>query len=337
MLAEPPFSILDNFSKVDDAIDVNAEIADAILATGLASFGLPVSPTPDDPVRNWHGTANASDVNKAHSTIRQLYRDWSCEGAREQEVCYGPVLRALHNEFGDRTAQEEIKVLVPGAGLGRLVFQVCMNGFAAEGNEISYHQLMASSWVLNHTAGPKQHALYPFALHFSNLRSREQQLQKVLIPDVHPATALMEADPNAVGTMGMSAADFTVAYRSESNREAFHAVTTVFFIDTAPNLIRYIEAIHNCLKPNGIWVNVGPLLWHFEDGKSHNEQQPEGIGEPGNVELTEEEVLCLVERMGFTVETRPSQDGPECGYIQDPRSMLQNNYRPSVWTARKKQ
>ena len=196
---------------------------------------------------------------------------------------------------------------------------------------------MASSWVLNNTTGPKQHTLYPFALHFSNLHSREQQLQKVLIPDVHPGTALMEADPNAVGTMGMSAADFTVAYRSESNREAFHAVTTVFFIDTAPNLIRYVEAIHNCLKPNGIWVNVGPLLWHFEDGKSHNEQQPEGIAEPGNVELTEEEVLCLVERMGFTVEMRPSQDGPECGYIQDPRSMLQNKYRPSVWTARKKQ
>lgn len=345
MLAEPPFSILDHFSSVDDAIDMNADIADAILSVGLASFGLPAKPSADDPRTNWHGTANSSDVNKAHSTIRQFYRDWSAEGKRERDVCYGPVLRALSEEFADRQQRnraDEVKVLVPGAGLGRLVFDLCQEGYAAEGNEISYHQLIASNWILNHTAGPQQHTLHPFALHFSNLQSRKQQLRQVQIPDVHPGLAMMEVannpDPNVqFGTMSMSAADFVVLYKGESNREAFDAVATVFFIDTAPNLIRYIEAIHNCLKQNGVWINVGPLLWHFEEGKNHNEQQAEGIGEPGNVELTEEEVFCLVERMGFKLEKRtaPEERGM-CGYIQDPESMLQNLYRPSYWVARKK-
>lgn len=53
MLAEAPFNLLDNFNKVDDAIDANAELADAILKTGLESFGLSANPEEDDPTRNW--------------------------------------------------------------------------------------------------------------------------------------------------------------------------------------------------------------------------------------------------------------------------------------------
>ncbi|CEO59049.1 hypothetical protein PMG11_03738 [Penicillium brasilianum] len=348
MLSEPPFNILDTFNKVDDAIDTNAEIADAILAVGLESFGLPANPDKDDPNQNWHETATASDVNKAHSTIRQFYRDWSAEGRAERAVCYDPVLQDLHAEFQTRRdAGEEIRVLVPGAGLGRLVFEVCLAGYAAEGNEISYHQLLASSWILNHTAGPAAHPLHPFALHFSNLHSRAQQLRRVMIPDVHPGTAIQEvAQTQApIGSMSMSAADFVVLYMEPSNREAFDAVATVFFIDTAPNLIRYIEAIHHCLKPGGLWINVGPLLWHFEDGHPRSDggetgedkskgKDTSGIGEPGNVELSEDEVLCLVERLGFRVEARPGDRRP-CGYIQDGESMLQNLYQPSHWVARR--
>lgn len=340
MLAKSPFSILDHLNQVDDAIDTNAEIADAILAVGLESFGLSANPDQEDPTQNWHNTATSNDVNKAHSTIRQFYRDWSAEGQAERQACYKPVLQDLQTEFQSRRdAGEEIRVLVPGAGLGRLVFDVCMAGFAVEGNEISYHQLLASSWVLNHTRGVQHHALHPFALHFSNVRSRAQQLRKVMIPDVHPGTAIAEAqsgDLSVLGSMSMSAADFVVLYTQPSNHHAFHAVATVFFIDTAPNLIRYIDAIHHCLKPGGLWINVGPLLWHFEDShprKDGDDGSP-GIGEPGNVELTEEEVLLLVERMGFRLEKGPG-DRQSCGYIQDEESMLQNLYYPSHWAARK--
>ncbi|KAL2824110.1 N2227-like protein-domain-containing protein [Aspergillus cavernicola] len=347
MLAEPPFSILENFNKVDDAIDKNADIANAILSTGLSSFGIPALPDIENTRLMWHDYATSSDVNKAHSTIRQFYRDWSAEGKAEREACYTPVLQALEKEFPKRRdLEEDIRVLVPGAGLGRSVFEICRAGFAAEGNEISYHQLLASSWVLNHTSGPKHHELYPFALHFSNLLSREQQLRKVMIPDVHPGATMLAAQaiPEAsFGAMSMSAADFVVLYNSPEQKDTFDAVATIFFIDTAPNLIRYIEAIRHCLKPNGIWINVGPLLWHFEAGqeRSHHEDsdngQNKGIGEPGSVELTEEEVFYLIECMGFKIEKRQSvEERAECGYIQDPDSMLQPLYRPSHWIARKR-
>lgn len=42
------------------------------------------------------------------------------------------------------------KVLVPGAGLGRLVLEICACGYAAEGNEFSYQMLFVSNYMLNH-------------------------------------------------------------------------------------------------------------------------------------------------------------------------------------------
>ncbi|KAF3900091.1 Carnosine N-methyltransferase [Trichophyton interdigitale] len=402
-LAAPPFNLLETFSKVDDAIDANAEVAEAILDSALEAFQLPRHPQAEDSAKeghgrdvSWHDTATSSDVSKANSTIRQLYRDWSEGGAVERETCYGPVMRDLQGEFGENPAQGT-RVLIPGAGLGRLVFDVAMAGFEAEGNEISYHQLVTSSWVLNRTKRKEECAIYPFVLHFSNLRTREQQFKKVLVPDVHPGSAVRGYEVDAegsegsqketkkmTGSMSMTAADFLLLYNEESNREAFHAVATVFFIDTAPNLIRYIQTVHHCLRPGGIWSNVGPLLWHFEDrpapsattaatdggkvtedaaasahapgdddlereynhGHSHNHShshshqgrghsQGEGIADPGVVELSQDEVLALIEKMGFALE-KAEEDIGGCGYIQDPDSMLFNMYKPVHWVVRKK-
>ncbi len=63
----------------------------------------------------------------------------------------------------------------------------------------------------------------------------------------------------------MSASDFLLLYGDAAHQETFDAVATVFFLDTAPNIIRYIEAIHNCLRHGGLLINMGPLLWHFEN------------------------------------------------------------------------
>lgn len=59
-----------------------------------------------------------------------------------------------------------------------------------------------------------------------------------------------------------------------------------------------------------------------------------GIADPGSVELTDDEVMALVEKLGFTIEKRVS--GITAPYIQDPESMLQNTYKASHWVARKK-
>ena len=365
MLAAPPFNLLSKFDQVDDAIDANAEIASEMLSTALLSFGIdqPKSATDLETPESsssggadgeaqkligWRDTAKPSDIDKVRSTIRQLYRDWSHEGSAERKVCYDPVIRDVVKAFWHSPCKNDVKILVPGAGLGRLVFELCRRGYTVQGNEISYHQLIASNWVLNHTTRGQQFDLYPFALEFSNVVSREHQFKKVKVPDVHPESVLEDvfgyATANAADRMSMTAADFVVVYGDEEHKDMFNAVVTVYFIDTAPNLIRYIETIRNCLQVGGLWVNLGPLLWHFADrapSEEHHSERAEGprekigIEEPGAFELTDEEVLILIERMGFDIEKREISNGG-AGYIQNPESMLQNIYRTSHWIAKKR-
>lgn len=43
----------------------------------------------------------------------------------------------------------------------------------------------------------------------------------------------------------------------------WNCVATCFFIDCAPNVIEFIESIYNILQPGGVWINLGPLLYHY--------------------------------------------------------------------------
>ena len=177
-----------------------------------------------------------------------------------------------------------------------------------------------------------------------------------------------------MGEMGMAAGDFVTSFgpRDADSAGAYDGVVSAYFIDTAPNLIRYIETIRHCLRPGGVWVNVGPLLWHFdgrghqrsgedgaeEDGAGaaelekemdrkrrkaqHMAREDAGIGEPGSFELSNEEVLLLVESYGFEIlchEILPADfvgEGSGGSYIQDRQSMMQSRYQNAHWVARKR-
>lgn len=39
--------------------------------------------------------------------------------------------------------------------------------------------------------------------------------------------------------------------------DSWDCVTTCFFIDTAHNVIEYVETIWKILKPGGAWINLG--------------------------------------------------------------------------------
>ena len=98
MLAAPPFNFLETLDKTDDAIDSNAELARAIVAVGLRSFPSLAAVSPQGELMiplEWTGVAKHADIDKARSTIRQFYRDWTAEGAMERDTCYAPILKTL--------------------------------------------------------------------------------------------------------------------------------------------------------------------------------------------------------------------------------------------------
>lgn len=346
MLADAPFNFLQTLDKTDDAIDSNAELARAIVSHGLRSFhnlaGVSPQGEPMIPLE-WTGVAKHGDIDKARSTIRQFYRDWTVEGAVERDICYAPIMKTLEEERARIGESRQPKVLVPGAGLGRLVFELCRNGYEAEGNEISYHQLLASSYILNECQRAHKYTIYPWIHTFSNHVTRENHLRGYKVPDIHPATTLSDS-PNP-GSMSMCAADFLCLYEDEEHKDTYDAVASLFFLDTAPNLIRYLEVIYHCLRPGGVLINMGPLLWHFEnqapgnhghdddgDGE-HDYNNSSGIADPGSFELSNDEVLALLDKLGFKVEW--TQTGIEAPYVQDRESMLQTVYKAAAWVARK--
>ncbi|KAL3425936.1 hypothetical protein PVAG01_02727 [Phlyctema vagabunda] len=404
----PPFSFLDTLNLVDDALDQNADLAEAILKHGLTMFDLSLDLNPEsDPANDWRQRASHSDMEKARTTIRQFYRDWSPEGSVEREASLGRVRECLRAERSARGGTNPMKVLVPGCGLARLVFDLCRDGFDVQGNEISYHMLVASSYILNGSPEVGLHALHPWIHGFSNHQTRNAHLLKVKVPDVcvAPTIALTQSP----GTMAIGAGDFVECYGKESQQNEYDAVACVFFLDTAPNIIRYLETIKNCLRTGGLLVNFGPLLWHFENrgpttdshsaphmqqdvpetngGSSHtngvpgpnglngtsalhatpgsnghpgsahpNEvnnghsngtsaappsnnaretNQPRGSGtmSPGSIELTNEELLQLVETLGFQILT--SEFSIPAPYLSHPDTMMPVFYNASFWVARK--
>ncbi|KAG9248294.1 N2227-like protein-domain-containing protein [Calycina marina] len=353
LLARPPFSVLETLDEVDNCIDRNAELAIDILNTGLHSFGVSRG-LGDKSSTAWQGAATANDLDKARSTLKQFFRDWSEEGRDERTACYQPVTKALQVEREAHPNGPPLKVLVPGAGLARLVFDLCYLGFDTEGNEISYHQLLGSAYILKHCPRAKQHTIHPWVHSFSNHITRAHQLKSVLVPDIHPGATLSNSP--MLGQMSMTASDFICLYEGAEYSDHFDAVATVFFLDTAPNIIRYLETMWKCLRVGGVLVNIGPLLWHFEgtapgthgkgesktgqhshgNGEMHganNHEDNKGIAEPGSIELTDDEVVALVQKLGFEIVKKES--GITTPYIHDPESMLQTVYKASHWVARK--
>ena len=53
-------------------------------------------------------------------------------------------------------------MLVPGAGLGRLVLECARRGYETEGNECSYYMLLTCSFMLNHSNSPDQFTVHPW-------------------------------------------------------------------------------------------------------------------------------------------------------------------------------
>ena len=130
----------------------------------------------------------------------------------------------------------------------------------------------------------------------------------------------------------MVAGDFAQVYLHPSRASTFDAVTTCFFVDTAPNILNYIRTIKHVLVKNGkgIWVNLGPLLYHWADAASYLPSAEVAEVEP-SIELPLEEVLRAVAEAGF--EIVELKTGVAASFNGTPRSMLRSGYACAQWTA----
>lgn len=258
-------------------------------------------------------TVSEGDQDRVRTALRQMVRDWSAEGRAERDAAYAPIVAALVQRMPpDRT----VRVLVPGAGLGRLAFDLAAQGYSVQGNEFSYFMLIPSHFLLNNTQAVRQHVVYPYIHSVSNWVTAADLLHGVAIPDVLPSSLAPDTD------FSMVAGEFVEVYAKPEERHAWNCVATCYFLDTAKNALRYMEVINALLPVGGLWINVGPLLWHFE----HDAHTP-------SLELTLDEILALLPQLGFVVEELHML--PAQSYTGSAHSMLAHQYRPVFWVCRK--
>eukprot|EP01017_Pseudomicrothorax_dubius_P051369 TRINITY_DN987_c0_g1_i3.p1 TRINITY_DN987_c0_g1~~TRINITY_DN987_c0_g1_i3.p1 ORF type:complete len:422 (+),score=109.32 TRINITY_DN987_c0_g1_i3:115-1266(+) len=246
------------------------------------------------------------DISKMRTTLKQFVRDWSAKGKAERDMCYKPIIDTLIQHFPDAKVNgERTRVLVPGCGLGRLVFDLACKGFAAQGNEFSYFMLLGSNFILNVVERAEAFEIQPFIHNFSNNFETNDPFEPHLIPDVNLKTLIPEDSD-----FSMVAGEFVEVYKAQLN--TWDAIATCFFIDTANNIIQYIETIYNILKPGGVWVNFGPLLYHYAE-----------LTNECSIELSWEELRHVILQFGFEIK---SEEVRQSTYIAEKRTMMSVMY-----------
>ena len=78
---------------------------------------------------------------------------------------------------------------------------------------------------------------------FFSQRKDTKGLVQVSVPDVHPAALVQRP-----GLLSMCAGDFVEVYSAPDQAASFDCVATCFFLDTAHNILQYMQIIRHILK-----------------------------------------------------------------------------------------
>ncbi|THV06270.1 N2227-domain-containing protein [Dendrothele bispora CBS 962.96] len=188
-------------------------------------------------------------------------------------------------------------LLIPGSGLSRLAYESSLLGFHTTACELSMFMNLAFRFLLDEstTSQINQHEVHPYAHWLSHQRvswqdDSESAFRSVKFPDVVPS--LRDAEVKG-GSLELVEGDFLTLSKPQQQRQhsgqqpidpnpnfpssfpspsssstgngtgtgGYDILLTLFFIDTSPNILSTLSHIHHLLRPGGIWINLGPLLY----------------------------------------------------------------------------
>jgi len=304
-------------SEIAQRVEVNARFLAAfpvpdVCGAPLGPDGARVVMTPPE----GHRVASRNS-SKVRSTLRQFVRDWAHEGEAERAQCYGPLIDALMRRMPPRRVGPQGQpmpppaVLCPGCGLARLPYDLARLGYAAQGNEFSYQMLLGSHMVLNRSPEAECHTIFPYVLSTSNRLGKTEHLRAVKVPNICPRRDLPQDS-----MLSMAAGEFVEVYKDQSGE--WDAVLSCFFIDTAKNIFLYIRTIADLIRPGGLFVNIGPLLYHYAD-----------VEHEISVEPSWDEVRAALCKYFDIVE----EDRRDCVYTTNPGSLMAVTYHCVFYVA----
>ncbi|TFY62950.1 hypothetical protein EVJ58_g3544 [Rhodofomes roseus] len=263
-------------------------------------------------------TRTAIDEEQAHfSNVIQTfmqYAAYSLSANNRRRKDFFTLPRAdqelLHSlRYKEKLAEVDRAILANAEFLNQIVVDPEIFGHELEGiDDPGANDVPASFFILNRTDSVNQHTVYPYVHSFSNLPNNAAMLRPITIPDITPSSLPQGSNFSLVA--------------DEPQGGQWDAVLTCFFIDTAKNIVNYLRVIHRILAPGGVWVNLGPLLWHFENNTTNDP----------SIELTLEEVKTLARKIGFEISNERTIDTT---YTNNAQSMLGYVYHAAFWTAKK--
>lgn len=316
---------------MEPLLEVNSNLAQAISQHGQRFYNITQAEL-DEFIRDAEAQGQRVDQTSVSQGMKHFVRDWAAEGHEEREESFQCILKSLARE--PRTDGAPLRVLLPGGGLGRLAHEVhklggkptivevqrihmliADSGFSVTMNEWSAYMNLAYRYVSS-ISDRNSVAFHPYLNWLSHHATNADLQRSVKFPD-------QIADPSSVSLIE---GDFTTVFSGHTAH--YDIIVTLFFIDTARNLVSYIENIHRLLRPGGRWINLGPLLY----------------GTGPFVQLSLDEIIELSERVGF--EFRETDDsfgnitipgakvrGHEVAYGRNPRGLNKNAFQAQYWEA----
>lgn len=221
-------------------------------------------------------------------------------------------------------------------------------------------------------------SISPWLLETRNVHGMSDPFRTVHIPDVDPydmivstrqcekststpanseqtvATESIEALPRlsrdpAKGKVdevdfSMAAGDFCSIYSASGELCAWDCVVACFFIDASPNVVEYLQVVHNMLKTGGIFVCFGPLHWHWsgpsmllsDHSMSEYHERFDHL-DPKYLQSYDfcwDDIKIILTNIGFEIVEQ--KVGVPAHYTANRSSMLVSEYRCVHFVARKK-
>ncbi|KAI9151448.1 Carnosine N-methyltransferase [Paramyrothecium foliicola] len=310
------------FIETDHLLVSNGALCKRIAEHAMAFYGVEQKEV-DEHVRMLEDKGQKADKVSVSQSLKHIVRDWAEEGAYERDGTFSCIMDSLKTILPLGENETVPKILVPGAGLGRLGYDIAA-AFPSQVtvNEWSMYMNIVSRFLEAHP-GHYNSFVHPFLDTWSHHATARDMQRKIRFPDIDLVTA----------PVVLVEGDFTTVFGAQEDG-AYDVVVTYFFIDTARNLLGYFDTIKRLLKPGGHWVNLGPLLY----------------GSAPYVQLSLEEIVAVAEAMGFEFLETKGLGG--CGeptwpdkhlrtikavYSFDEKALTESAYKAQFWMAQKKQ
>ena len=237
-----------------------------------------------------------------------ISRDWTTERKKERDLNYIPII-----DMVKKMIKTGSNILIPGAGLLRLGYELAKLGYNIDANDYYFYNVIFCDYFFNYSR-KNQFCFQPLIRSFSNYLTEDDVFKKYSFPDE-------DIDLKGKGKMKMLCGDFTKLYSNVNNY--YDCVVTCFFIDTAKNVFEYIDIIERVLKKGGIWINFGPLSYHWI-----------GYDNIPSIELPYDKLKEIIQNFGF--EFLNEEKNKTVIYCEIENFMKNDVFNCVFFTARKK-